>query len=119
MRAIIISAALLACAVAIPAGGRSASSHQWFEFGKFVQQHGKTYASVEEFSARFAVFKNSMDLIETHNAKADRTYDLALNKFADLTWQEFKSMFGPRTTTSSFNPTSNLSRPLFRPYRGR
>jgi hypothetical protein len=36
-----------------------------------------------------------MELIEMHNVKADKTYDLALNKFADLPLQEYKSMFGP------------------------
>ena len=117
MRAIILLTALLACVAAIPAGGSGASSHQWFQFGKFVQQHGKIYASVDELSARFAIFKNSMELIETHNAKADRTYDLALNKFADLTWQEFKSMFGPPNDIKLQYPTCNLSKLMFRPYR--
>jgi hypothetical protein len=93
MKFIIIAAALLACAGAIPTGGSAASLH-WFEFGKFVQQHGKTYASVEEFSARFGIFKNWMTYVAAHNAKADSTYHLALNRFADLTWQEFKSMCG-------------------------
>jgi hypothetical protein len=92
MKSIVIVAALLACVVAVPTGGSGATSLHWFEFGKFVQQYGKTYASVEEFSARFGIFKNWMDHIGRHNAKAARTYDLALNKFADVTWQEFQSM---------------------------
>jgi len=92
MKSIIIAAALLACAVAIPVSESGDGSHHWFEFGKFVQQHGKSYSSVEEFSSRFAVFKNWLNYIETHNAKADKTFELAVNKFADHTWEEFKSM---------------------------
>jgi len=93
MKSIIIAAALVACAVAIPVSESGDGSHHWFEFGKFVQQHGKSYSSVEEFSSRFAVFKNWLNYIETHNAKAEKTYELAINKFADHTWEEFKAMY--------------------------
>ena len=92
MKSIIIAAALVACAVAIPVSESGDGSHHWFEFGKFVQQHGKSYSSVEEFSSRFAVFKNWLNYIETHNANAEKTYELAINKFADHTWEEFRSM---------------------------
>ena len=92
MKSIIIAAALVACAVAIPVSESGDGSHHWFEFGKFVQQHGKSYSSVEEFSSRFAVFKNWLNYIETHNANAEKTYELAINKFADHTWEEFKAM---------------------------
>jgi hypothetical protein len=92
MRSIIIAAALVVCAYAIPAIESGDSSHHWFEFGKFVQQHGKSYSSVEEFSARFAIFKQWMNYIEGHNSKADKTYELAINKFADHTWEEFRNM---------------------------
>lgn len=92
MKYFIIAAALVACAVAIPIADSSDASHHWFEFGKFVQKHGKSYSSVEEFSARFATFKNWAEYIANHNAKADKTYELAINKFADHTWDEFRSM---------------------------
>ena len=95
MKSIILAAALLACVAAMPITNQlnDDGSHHWFEFGKFVQQHGKAYASVEEFSSRFAVFKNWLNYIETHNANPGKSYELAINKFADHTFEEFRSTY--------------------------
>jgi len=78
---------------AIPASDRGDGPNYWFEFGRFVQRYGKTYASVEEFSSRFGVFKNWLNVIEKHNAQEGQTYQLAVNQFADLTWEEFRSFY--------------------------
>ena len=115
MKSIIIAAALLACVAAMPITNQlnDDGSHHWFEFGKFVQQHGKTYSSVEEFSTRFAVFKNWLSYIEAHNAKAEKTYELAVNKFADLTWAEFKATYlGYRYQNKTRNYDNHLTAPV-------
>lgn len=117
MKSIIIAAALIACAGAIPIGESGDVSHYWFEFGKFVQQHGKSYSSVEEFSARFTVFRNWMDYIASHNAKVDKTYELAINKFADHTWKEFSDTCGTLALHHS-SSTVALTRPPLCRYLG-
>jgi C1A family cysteine protease len=93
MRLIFLCAALLACAAAIPntKSPNGDESNHWFQFGKFVQRYGKTYSSVEELSARFSIFKNWLNHIESHNARADSTYSLGINQFADHTVQELES----------------------------
>jgi len=115
MKFIILAAALLACAAAIPITNslNGDGSHHWFEFGKFVQQHGKSYASVEEFSTRFSIFKNWLNYIESHNSRAEKTYELAVNKFADHTWEEFKSMYlGYRFQNKTRNYDHHLNAPV-------
>jgi cathepsin L len=43
---------------------------------------------------RYNVFKSNHAYIEKHNAMKDRGFKLALNKFADLTLKEYRSMLG-------------------------
>jgi len=61
-------------------------------FADWMHKHSKSYAH-DEFQARFQIFKNNLDFINTHNAKTDKTFTVALNKFADLTNQEFANMY--------------------------
>jgi cathepsin L len=51
----------------------------------------KVYAP-EEFFYRFDVFKANMDFVEAHN-KGNHTYEVELNKFADLTVGEYKNIY--------------------------
>jgi hypothetical protein len=90
-----LSAALLACVAAIPSSNSLVSndSHHWMEFGKFMQKYEKSYSSVEEYSSRFSIFKNWSAYIESHNAIANKSYELAVNKFADLSLAEIKSTY--------------------------
>jgi len=53
-------------------------------------QHGKTYSALEE-TARFGIFSHNYKKIQQFNAEND-TPQLAVNKFADLTASEFKSL---------------------------
>jgi cathepsin L len=57
-------------------------------FVEWMAKYGKSYAP-EEFFHRFDVFKTNYDFVEAHNA-GDHTWQVELNKFADLTSAEFK-----------------------------
>ncbi|XVE53984.1 hypothetical protein DITRI_Ditri03aG0046400 [Diplodiscus trichospermus] len=61
------------------------------KFGFFFGgvRHGKRYESVEEMKLRFQIFKDNLDLIKSTNKKR-LPYALALNQFADWTWEEFQ-----------------------------
>ncbi len=50
------------------------------------------YASPSEADYRYTVFADTLEFIKTENQK-DLTYELGINKFADLTWEEFKSKY--------------------------
>jgi len=57
-------------------------------FVNWMAQYGKSYAP-EEFFYRFDVFKKNYDFVEAHNA-GNQTWEVELNKFADLSTAEFK-----------------------------
>jgi len=66
------------------------------EFQKFVQKYNKVYADKQEYETRFEIFKETLQFIETHNADATKTHKVAINHFADLTHEEFKSTIMPK-----------------------
>jgi len=46
----------------------------------------------QEFFYRFGVFKSNMDFVAAHNA-GNNSYDVELNKYADLTVGEYKALY--------------------------
>ena len=65
-------------------------AHEDAEFINFIAKYGKTYASKSEHQRRAQIFAQNLQYINEHNAKADKTYTLAVNKFADMLEEEFK-----------------------------
>ncbi|KAJ4745921.1 Cysteine protease [Rhynchospora pubera] len=59
-------------------------------FARFAIKYGKRYNSVEEIQKRFNIFVDSSKLIRSTNRKG-LSYKLGINKFADMTWEEFKA----------------------------
>lgn len=60
-------------------------------------KHKKAYNGIGEEERRFQIFKDNLRMIDEHNAE-NRTYKLGLTKFADLTNEEYRSMYlGTRT----------------------
>jgi len=60
-------------------------------FRSFMHTHKKSYHH-EEFRTRYSIFKNNMDFIEAHNKKG-LSYTVGMNKFGDLTNEEFKRFY--------------------------
>merc|ERR1719219_1448350 len=62
------------------------------EWNNFKAAHGKVYSPSEE-SRRFGIFKENKAFVERHNADhaaGKETFTVSLNKFADLTNDEFR-----------------------------
>ncbi|KAJ3678419.1 hypothetical protein LUZ60_002222 [Juncus effusus] len=55
-------------------------------------KHAKSYNALDELETRFAIFKDNVLFVDAHNAKPDRTYSLGLNRFADMTNEEFRKV---------------------------
>jgi cathepsin L len=68
----------------------SESEYQ-FLFTRWVEQHGKTYEH-EQFFGHYNTFKANLDFIVEHNS-FNRSYTLAMNKFGDLTSEQFKGTY--------------------------
>ena len=82
----------------------SESSLAEHEFKRFLTSFNKFY-SPEEFSYRFNIFKENSAKIRLFNSWNDDVV-LAVNKFADLTHEEFKSMY-----TSQHPPVTVMDSP--------
>ncbi|KAJ3694683.1 hypothetical protein LUZ60_000060 [Juncus effusus] len=61
-------------------------------FEGWINEHTKTYDSLEEKLRRFEIFKQNLKRIEETN-KQMRNYRLGLNEFADMHHEEFKSKY--------------------------
>lgn len=58
----------------------------------WLVKHGKVYNALGEKEKRFEIFKDNLRFIDEHNSQ-DRTYKLGLNRFADLTNEEYRSTY--------------------------
>lgn len=57
---------------------------------QWIAHHDKIYNDLKEKEIRFKIFKENVERIETFNAGEDKGYKLGVNKFADLTNEEFR-----------------------------
>ncbi|TMW68113.1 hypothetical protein Poli38472_007785 [Pythium oligandrum] len=55
--------------------------------------HAKRYDSPLEEEMRRAVFEMNVRTVVSHNQKADASFTMEANQFADLTWEEFKNWY--------------------------
>ena len=59
----------------------------------FKSSCSKEYATEEEESKRFDIWKSNLAMVENHNAEAAEGahgYTMAINHFSDLTYEEFE-----------------------------
>ena len=75
------------------------------QFQKFIKKYHKRYASINEYLARFEVFKrNTMAAFESNES-----YQTGITKFSDLTYQEFAKIYlnlnYNALAVANFNPT--------------
>lgn len=57
---------------------------------QWIAHHDKIYNDLKEKEMRFKIFKENVERIEAFNAGEDKGYKLGVNKFADLTNEEFR-----------------------------
>ncbi|XP_054791965.1 cysteine proteinase mucunain-like [Prosopis cineraria] len=58
----------------------------------WLVEHGKVYNALGEKEKRFEIFKDNLRFIDEHNAE-NRTYKVGLNRFADLTNEEYRAKY--------------------------
>jgi len=62
------------------------------EFDLWMKEHSKSY-SHREYNNRFLVFAENYKKIQQHNANPLKTFTMGMNKFGDLTHEEFKKYY--------------------------
>ncbi|GKU92320.1 hypothetical protein SLEP1_g6064 [Rubroshorea leprosula] len=76
----------------------------------WMAQYGRIYPDSEEKELRLKIFKENLEFIEKFNSEGNRTFKLSLNKFSDLTNEEFKALY----TGYKIPPNSDSSKTVFR-----
>lgn len=61
-------------------------------YEEWLLKHGKLYNGLGEKDKRFEIFSDNLRFIDERNAE-NRTYKLGLNRFADLTNEEFRAKY--------------------------
>jgi len=84
--------ALLACVAVVSVEARQLGDDDYQQlFTAFVKKYNKVY-SHDDFFNRFQIFKTNYNIIQQHNA-GEFSFTLAVNEFADLTFQEFHARY--------------------------
>jgi C1A family cysteine protease len=60
------------------------------QFTEYMQKHGKSYATVEEYNLRLKNFEASLERIALENARSKKA-TFGLNKFSDMSREEFRN----------------------------
>ncbi|KAJ9172637.1 hypothetical protein P3X46_015851 [Hevea brasiliensis] len=58
---------------------------------EWMTRYGRVYKDANEKEMRYQIFKENVERIESFNKDAGKPYKLGINKFADLTNEEFKT----------------------------
>jgi len=105
MKVVLVLAVLCGFAYAL-----SESEYQ-SSFTFWMQQNQKSYHH-DEFLARYKIYKNNMDFINQHNAK-NASYKVAMNKFGDLSVEEFSGLFlGTKVSVSTLTQVKSAPQAL-------
>jgi len=81
----------------------------------FKRVHEKQYNSVEEEATRRTIWEANLAKIQKHNVEADfgiHTYTLGMNRFGDMTHEEFKQQMNGFKMTANAD-TTNFDRHTF------
>jgi C1A family cysteine protease len=62
-------------------------------FARYLAQHSKSYATKEKYEKRREVFAQSLRLVSDHNSQNSASFSVGLNKFSDMTKEEFESTY--------------------------
>lgn len=90
-KVIIALAAIMAVAAFEP--NHEKESYIFSKFQAFLKEHGKSYTTIEEYTARFNVFKANYEKLESFSVKPGRKHSVGITKFMDLTKQEFRNTY--------------------------
>ncbi|KAL3533419.1 hypothetical protein ACH5RR_006940 [Cinchona calisaya] len=61
-----------------------------YKHEQWMNQYGRVYEDNIEKATRYKIFKENVEFIESFNKAGNQPYELGMNKFADLTNEEFR-----------------------------
>ncbi|CAN8258779.1 unnamed protein product [Cochlearia groenlandica] len=87
----ILSALLLLAVTATETSRNEAETRRMYE--QWLVENHKSYNGLGEKERRFEIFKDNLKFIEEHNSVPNRSYKVGLNRFADLSNDEFRAVY--------------------------
>nr|GMD60774.1 ervatamin-B-like [Ipomoea batatas]GMD63802.1 ervatamin-B-like [Ipomoea batatas]GMD66545.1 ervatamin-B-like [Ipomoea batatas] len=88
---LILAAVFLLGACASQATALEKPSSMLERHEKWMVHHGRSYKNDAEKAKRFKIFEQNVKFIESFNKAGTQSYKLGINKFSDLTPEEFKA----------------------------
>jgi len=98
---------LLYCFVASVSAKTLWHQLEGYSFDDYIQEYEKVYATTEEFNYRKGLFEKKLKEIFQHNSE-DHTWKKGVNKFSDLTKEEFKARYTGYARIPSLAVPKNL-----------
>ncbi|OMP12667.1 hypothetical protein COLO4_02899 [Corchorus olitorius] len=77
------------------------------EHEAWMSKYGRTYANEAEKNKRFKIFKENFEYIHNFNNAGNKTYKLSINKYSDLTHDEFVASRTGYKVPGNVAPTSS------------
>ncbi|KJP86124.1 hypothetical protein AK88_04247 [Plasmodium fragile] len=62
-------------------------------FYLFIKEHGKEYKTPEEMQQRYLAFAENFAKVKAHNSKKNVLYQKGMNKFGDMSFEEFEKKY--------------------------
>jgi len=62
-------------------------------YERWLVENRKNYNGLGEKERRFEIFKDNLKFVEEHSSIPNRTYEVGLTRFADLTNDEFRAIY--------------------------
>ncbi len=66
---------------------------EWKQFSNFQDRFNKKYDTLEELVIRFLIFRENLRTIINHNLDHSQNFTMGINKFTDLSPEEFKAKY--------------------------
>lgn len=92
---VLLSALLLSSSLGVATAGTVTRDEPELRhmYERWLVENRKNYNGLGEKERRFEIFKDNLRFVEEHNSVPNRSYELGLTRFADLTNEEFRSIY--------------------------
>uniref|UniRef100_A0A1J3IRL7 Cysteine proteinase RD21a n=1 Tax=Noccaea caerulescens TaxID=107243 RepID=A0A1J3IRL7_NOCCA len=92
---VLLSALLLSSSLGVATAGTVIRDEPELRhmYERWLVENRKNYNGLGEKERRFEIFKDNLRFVEEHNSVPNRSYELGLTRFADLTNEEFRSIY--------------------------
>jgi C1A family cysteine protease len=81
-------------------------------FVNYLSEHGKSYATKEEFEFRLSIFTHKLNFVTEHNSRNEDDHEVTLNHMADWTDHEYKKLLGYKGPLTRTKMNVNYKSPV-------